>query len=397
MNPVCVTGIGVVSAIGMNVAENMAAFRNGRSGLGRVARFSTRLDVPVGEVKCTDEELRRKLGVPFRIASRTALLGMLAAREAMNDASVDVRTQRVGLISATSVGGMDTGERFYPHFRTNPDRGGRLRDVRMYDCGASTEAMADYLGIAGFVTTVSTACSSAANAILLGARMIRAGLLDTVVAGGTDALCRFTLNGFHSLGILDREGCRPFDNTRAGLNLGEGAGYLVLQSERVVRNVPYCLLTGYANINEAYHQTGTSPDGDGAYRAMREALRVAGVRPEEVDYVNVHGTGTPGNDLSESNALRRLFGERVPRFSSVKPFIGHTLGASEGIEAVYSVWSVAHGAVYPNLHFAHPMEETGLVPVTMYAEGFPVKHVLSNAFGFGGNDSSLLFSALTYK
>ncbi len=201
---------------------------------------------------------------------------------------------------------MDASERFYASFRED-NRKGRLRDIISHDCGASTEMIAAYLGVKGTVTTLSTACSSAANAIMLGARLIRHGLLDTVLVGGTDALCRFTLNGFNSLMILDKEHCRPFDRTRAGLNLGEGAGYLVLQSDKSLTKAPYCELSGYANANEAYHQTGSSPDGDGPFLSMSQAIASAGLTAGAIDYINVHGTGTPSNDASEGKAIRRIF------------------------------------------------------------------------------------------
>lgn len=418
-----VTGLGIVSGIGIGVSENIEALRQGKHGIGKVTLFPTALDVPVSEVKHNNKELKQLLGIsPQRTVSRTALLGMVAAKEALEDAGLNQRTSRyaqqpsqhiqqppqqdsqqtqqdsqplrIGFISATSVGGMDLSEHFYESFKENPKRG-RLREVISHDCGASTELIASYLGINDFITTISTACSSAANAIMLGARMIKHGVLDAVVVGGTDALCRFTLNGFNSLMILDKAHCRPFDRSRTGLNLGEGAGYLVLQPESSLRRTPYCELSGYANTNEAYHQTGSSPEGDGAFLSMSEAIASSGISPEEIDYINVHGTGTPGNDASEGMALRRIFGEHVPPFSSVKAFIGHTLGASEGIEAVYSVLSLYKGMIYPNLNFTDAMPETGLIPETTFREGIPVRHVLSNSFGFGGNDSSLLFSATT--
>ncbi len=404
-----VTGLGVVSGIGIGVSENIEALRQGKHGIGKITLFPTALDVPVSEVKHNNEELKQLLGIPpQRTVSRTALLGMVAAKEALEDAGLNQRTSqyaqqdsqplRIGFISATSVGGMDLSEHFYESFKENPERG-RLREVISHDCGASTELIASYLGINDFITTVSTACSSAANAIMLGARMIKHRLLDTVVVGGTDALCRFTLNGFNSLMILDKAHCRPFDRSRTGLNLGEGAGYLVLQAESSLQRTPYCELSGYANTNEAYHQTGSSPEGDGAFLSMSEAIASSGISPEEIDYINVHGTGTPGNDASEGMALRRIFGKHVPPFSSVKAFIGHTLGASEGIEAVYSVLSIYKGMTYPNLNFTDAMPETRLtyktelIPETTFREGIPVRHVLSNSFGFGGNNSSLLFSA----
>lgn len=389
---VLVTGIGTVSGIGLNVEENIASLATGRHGMGEVTLFPTALHVPVSEVKLTNRELIERLGLnPETTYSRTALLGMMAAGEALKDSQIDIQKIRVGFISSTSVGGMDLSEQFYIPFRED-NRKGRLRNVASHDCGDSTERMASYLGVTGFVTTISTACSSAANAIMLGARLIKSGYLDAAIVGGTDALCRFTMNGFNSLMILDKEHCRPFDQTRAGLNLGEGAGYVVLQSEETAQRVPYCELTGYANINEAYHQTGSSPEGDGPYKSMLDAIAVSGIPKEEIDYINVHGTGTPNNDLSEGKAIRRIFGEQVPPFSSVKAFIGHTLGASEGIEAVYSVLSVQRGMMFPNLNFRTPIEETGLTPVTAFREGADIRHVLSNSFGFGGSNSSLVFS-----
>ena len=351
MRKIYVTGLGVISGIGQGVKENLDSLKSGKHGMGKITLFPTVLDVPVSEVKQSNEELKQILFLPSgKTYSRTALLGLLAAQEAARDAELDFASPRIGLISSTSIGGMDASERFYASFRED-NRKGRLRDIISHDCGASTEMIAAYLGVKGMVTTLSTACSSAANAIMLGARLIRHGYLDTVLVGGTDALCRFTLNGFNSLMILDKEHCRPFDRTRAGLNLGEGAGYLVLQSEKSLTKAPYCELSGYANANEAYHQTGSSPDGNGPFLSMSQAIASAGLTAGAIDYINVHGTGTPSNDASEGKAIRRIFDTRIPPFSSVKAFIGHTLGASEGIEAVYSVLSIRHGLIYPNLNF----------------------------------------------
>lgn len=389
---VCVTGIGCVSGIGMNVAEQLCSIREGRDGLGPVTLFYTRHEVPVAEVKATHAEIKRQVGIAEKeTLSRTALLGILAAKEAWEDAGIPDRTDlRIGLISSTSTGGMDLSEGFYPAFREDPSAG-RLRYIAAHDAGDSTEQIAAFLGITGFRTTVSTACSSAANAIMMGARMIRQDLLDAVLVGGADALCKFTLNGFASLLILDKKPCRPFDESRAGLNLGEGAGYLVLQSEATLKKNPYCLLSGYANANDAFHQTASSSEGIGAYLAMEGALQKAGLCPEAVGYINAHGTGTPNNDASESMAIRRLFGQNPPPFSSTKAFTGHTLGAAGGIEAVLSVVSLAKGLLYPNLNFSHPIPETELTPVTTYREGERIEAVLSNSFGFGGNNASLLF------
>jgi 3-oxoacyl-[acyl-carrier-protein] synthase-1 len=270
-----------------------------------------------------------------------------------------------------------------------------LRDVVLHECGAVTEWVGGRLGIRGYQSTISTACSSSANAILFGARLICHGLLDVVVAGGTDALTKFTLNGFNSLMILDTGYCRPFDDQRNGLNLGEGAGYVVLISEKVAATLgckPACVLSGYANACDAWHQTASSPDGRGSWLAMKGALERSGLQPGDIDYINLHGTGTQNNDQAEGTAIRRLFSAPFPRMSSTKTFTGHTLGASGGIEAVFSVLSVRHGLVYPNLRFTTPMAGMPFVPETRFFKNLPVKHVLSNSFGFGGNCTSLIFS-----
>lgn len=388
---IVVSGVGVVSALGVGVDANVCALREGRSEISpRPIVLATQNNLPVGELRMTNQELHELAGVDARRhLSRTALLGMLAVREALQDAGVEPST-RVGMVSSTSVGGMDLTEHFFADFMES-DNSGRLRDVRMHDCAASTEAIADYCGIQGYTTTISTACSSAANAIVSGVRLLRHGVVDCVVVGGTDALSAFTLNGFKSLMILDEKPCRPFDVSRAGLNLGEGAGYLVLQREQDAQHY-YCRVAGCANSNDAHHQTASSQEGDGAYLAMKGAVEMAGIEPSQISYVNVHGTGTGNNDLSESVAMQRLFGAAVPPFSSTKGFTGHTLAAAGGIEAVFSVLAVNKGWIYPNIRFENPILETGLVPETRFIEGADIEYVLSNSFGFGGNCSSILFA-----
>ena len=235
---------------------------------------------------------------------------------------------------------------------------------------------------------------------MLGARMIMSGLLDTVIAGGSDPLCRFTINGFNSLRILSSDLCRPFDIARDGLNLGEGAGFIVLTRERPGMEMAadgraYCTLSGWANTDEAYHQTGSQPSGDGAYAAMSEALSVAGLNPGDIDYINTHGTATRGNDLAEGTAIRRLFGDRAV-FGSFKGYIGHTLAASEGIEAVLCAVSIKRQAVWPSAGFSEPDPEIGISPLCPSGmQPMRIRHLVSNSFGFGGNDSSLVFSRLS--
>ncbi len=398
---VFVTGIGIISAIGKNEEEIMHHFRTGKSGIGAITRLSTvhKNNLPVAEVKYSNEELKSLLDhAPVaKNLTRTSLLGMYAAEQAVKSAGIEfIHELPTGLISANSVGGMDVSELFFETFLTHP-QAGSISQISTHDCGDSTENIADYLGIKDSVTTLSTACSSSANAIFLGARMIKNGLLDRVVVGGTDSLTKFTLNGFNTLLIFDKNECRPFDAERNGLNLGEGAGYLVLESEKSIAHSSKKILgelTGYANANDAFHQTASSPDGNGAYLAMLQALEISGLKPSEIDYINVHGTATQNNDLSEGIALKRIFGEHIPSFSSTKSFTGHTLGAAGGIEAVFSILALKHQVIFPNLRFKTPIPELNLVPETTFRENVSLKNVLSNSFGFGGNNSTLVFSAV---
>jgi 3-oxoacyl-[acyl-carrier-protein] synthase-1 len=393
-----ITGIGMISAIGTHVEEALDSLVHMRAGLGEITLFPTihRGALPIAEVKQSHAELLNLAGLSGRNdLTRTTLLGMIAAREAFRSAGITgPPPNRTGVISATTVGGMDRSERFYERFLEDVSHG-RLMDVVNHDCGDSTERIASFLGIRDLVTTISTACSSSANAILFGAELIRHGRIDRIVAGGTDSVTRFTLNGFNTLMILDKRGCRPFDDTRAGLTLGEGAAYLVLESEDLVtsgKRPVLAELTGYGNANDAFHQTASSPEGTGAVLAMSEALKTAGLTPSLISYINVHGTGTENNDLSEGLALKQVFGDGIPPFSSTKTYTGHTLGAAGAMEAVISVLSIREGMIFPNLRWSTPMKELPLEPVTSVMKNIDIKHVLSNSFGFGGNNTTLILS-----
>lgn len=393
---VYVAGTGVISAIGNSVTETFHAFHQQKSGIGPITHLDTihKHQLPVGEVKLSDEGLMTNLKLEKKL-TRTALLGIHAAREAVADSGIsDLKRWRTGLISATTVGGMDRTENFFREFITDPSRG-RLSDVVDHACGRSTELIAGTLGVNGFLSTINTACSSSVNSVILGARLIQQGMLDVVIAGGTDALTKFTLNGFNSLMILDKEPCRPFDASRSGLNLGEGAGFLVLVSEKVMSKEGIesdVFVSGFANTNDAYHQTASSPEGRGSFAAMKQSLEISGLQPEDIDYINLHGTGTVNNDQSEGTAISRLFTKRVPRISSTKSFTGHTLGACGGIEAVFSVMAIETGSVFPNLRFNQAMTDLNLIPQTEFQEDLNIRHVMSNSFGFGGNCSSIIFS-----
>ena len=393
---VAITGMGIISAIGNNVVENYQSLVNGEKGISRVKKIKTNHvnDIMVGEIDQSNEVLEKQLGLgSHNNYSRTALLGAIAAKEAIQNAEItDINAHRTGLVSATSVGGMDMTERYYYDYLKNESS---RKYIDGHHAGDSTQKIAKQLGIEqSLVTTISTACSSAANAILFGARLIKSGKLDRVVVGGSDCLSKFTINGFKTLMILSDTYNTPFDENRKGLNLGEAAAFLVLESDEVVKQDNKTVLAyikGYGNANDAFHQTASSDHGDGATLAMDKALKVAGYTPSDIDYVNAHGTATGNNDLSEGRALIRIFGQNVPEFSSTKAYTGHTLAAAGAIEAVYSVLALQHNTIYPNLNFETQMKEFDLIP-QRELKSKALNTVMSNSFGFGGNCTTVIFS-----
>jgi 3-oxoacyl-[acyl-carrier-protein] synthase II len=228
---VLVTGLGIVSGIGISVEETLASLLAGKSGVGTTKYLQTNhKDIPCSEVQLSDEQMCSILSIPDNMPiTRTSLMGIMAAKNALADAKIiPSKSLRIGFISSTTVGGMEKSEKYYKDFLENDTRN---EYIKIHDCGACTEVIADYFGGFNYVSTISTACSSSANAIVLGSNLIKLGILDCVVAGGSECLTKFHLNGFNSLMILDRAHCRPFDAARAGLNLGEGAAYIVLESE----------------------------------------------------------------------------------------------------------------------------------------------------------------------
>ena len=393
---IVITGEGIISAIGNDKAAVLQSLLDGRSGIVEMKHLhSSHHELPVGEVQLSNDEMKAMLALPIEEqTSRTSLMGMLAVRQALAEAQLPEtapKNRRVVLISGTTVGGMDITEQYYDSFATSDEH---LDCLKKHDCGSSTEEIAAMFGISE-CTTISTACSSAANALILGANLLKTGQADLVIAGGSEALTRFHLNGFNSLMILDHEPCRPFDAQRAGLNLGEGAAFVVMETEASARERGadiHAWLTGYGNACDAFHQTASSDNGEGAYRAMTEALEMAQLKPEDIDYVNAHGTGTPNNDLSESAALKRVFAEKMPLISSTKAFTGHTTSASGSIETVICLLAMQHHFVPANLRWEHQIPD-GITPTTGVKD-VTLKHVVCNAFGFGGNDSSLILSAV---
>ncbi|WP_282031691.1 beta-ketoacyl-[acyl-carrier-protein] synthase family protein [Winogradskyella eximia] len=393
---VAITGMGIISAIGNNVEENYASLVTGNTGISKISKIETnhKDSIMVGEIGFTNQELEQQLGLSSENNySRTAFLGVIAAKEAIKNAGIsDINNYKTGLISATSVGGMDRTEAHYYDYAVDKST---QKYIEGHHAGDSTQKIAEQLGIEqSLVTTISTACSSAANAIILGARLIKSGQLDRVIVGGADCLSKFTINGFKTLMILSDTYNSPFDEHRKGLNLGEAAAYLVLESDKVVlsENKPVlAYVKGYGNANDAYHQTASSENGDGATLAMQQALKVAELSPKDISYINAHGTATGNNDLSEGRAILRVFENDIPDFSSTKAFTGHTLAAAGAIEAVYSVLALQNNVIYPNLNFKTQMKEFNITPQLEFKE--KEQHtIMSNSFGFGGNCSTIIFS-----
>ncbi|HEY1405386.1 MAG TPA: beta-ketoacyl-[acyl-carrier-protein] synthase family protein, partial [Spirochaetota bacterium] len=376
--------------------EVLSSLAGRKSGIGPINYLPTTLSgrFPAGEVKLSNEELIGRLGLDAGKYSRTFLLGLLAAREALGDNSiVGGKARRMGLVSATTVGGMDLTEEYFSGIHDG--RGGDIRVLFSHDCGSSTEKIAASLRIRGMISTVSTACSSSANAIQYASMLIRNGYADRMLAGGADSLTRFTLNGFSTLKILDENPCNPFDENRNGLNLGEGAAYLLLESEESAGTHPdriLCEIGGCGNACDAFHQTAMSDNGEGPFLSMQKALAESGLTMKDIDYINLHGTGTQNNDLSEGRAIERLCEGTVPAYSTTKSYTGHTLGAAGAIEAVISVLSIQSGMIFPNLNFKTRMKELARDPVSDLVKDVSFNHVMSNSFGFGGNNSSVIFS-----
>ena len=386
-----ITGLGVIASPGCGVEMMWDAIASQRDGLKPLTLFPSPRHgpEPVGEVQLD----LLQLGAP-RHASRTDRLGWLAAREAIQSSGLDLAIigDRAGIVFGSSVGGSFDSEGFL--IKLIKEGKFHPRSTRFHECHSTAELIANSFELFGPAMTVSTACSSGALAIANAAEMIQAGEADVMLAGGADSLSRMTWGGFHALLLVDGQGCRPFDATRGGMSLGEGAAVLVIEAEDSARRRGAKILarlSGWGASCDAHHITAPHPEGAGALAAMRVALRRAGLDAGQIDYVNAHGTGTRDNDLAEAKALKALFGEQVPPFSSTKRFFGHSLAASGAIEAVLCVEALRHQQLPPNPGFTQIDPAIGLEPVHELTSA-TLTHVMSNSFGFGGNNAVLIFS-----
>jgi len=388
-----ITGLGIIAAPGMGVNEIWRAVSSGASGLKPLSLFQSPRygQIPVGEIQ---QDLLA-LGAPSR-SSRSDKLGWLAARDAIVDAKISPALRdygdRAGIMLGTSVGGSFDSELF---LTTLMKRGKmRARATRFHECVSTVDLIADDFGLFGPGMAIATACSSSALAIAQAAEMILSGEADVMLAGGADSLSRMTWGGFHSLLLADANGCKPFDAGRAGMSLGEGAAILILESEEFAKRRGAKILarlSGWGISCDAYHATAPHPQGAGATAAMQSALRRANLEPAAIDYVNAHGTGTRDNDVAEAIALKTVFHNRVPPFSSTKRAFGHALAASGAMEAVVCVEALRRQELPPNPGYEKCDPAIGLEPVTQ-SQHARLTHVMSNSFGFGGNNGVLIFS-----
>ena len=385
MRSVVITGLGLVSSLGNSVQATWEALLASQRGTRPLTRYRLDLEaVPlVGQVSDHIFNIH---------PCATAALAMAAGREAMAQAGLTPhQCSKTVCILGTSVGGMAASEEAYRSYRQQqvplPNS-----ILRQHPASFAAEALAQDLGLGGLVTAVTTACSSGAGAILMAQQLIRSGQCDIVIAGGADPLCRLTIDGFTALKVVDPNWARPFDQRREGLNLGEGAGILVLESEAhaLARGAkPLATLLGASNTCDAYHGTAPHPEGRGVISAFWTCLKQAGCSPSAIQYINAHGTGTQQNDSTEGQAIVEVFGSQVP-VSSIKGALGHTLGASGGIEAVICVQALLHHMAPPSVG----CEQKELPALNVIVQPTPLPQgsvVLSNSFAFGGNNTCLLF------
>ena len=395
MERVFVTGTGVVSALGIGVESSIAKLRNGESGIGSARHFTSKYTetLPFGEVDLSNEKLIDLTSCSDETGvSRTTLLAYLALGQAVDHSKLtsdELKSIRTGIISSTTVGGMCHTDELYTDANL---KGEPSEYVRSYGLGEHTTRLIKKFEIGGFSSTINTACSSSANAVMLGARLIKSGRLDRVIVGGSDALAKFAVNGFNALMILSQNPCKPFDKNRDGLTLGEGAGYLVLEAESVCQNKEKLAeVVGYGNANDAFHPSTTSEEAFGPCYAMQRALDSCKMNPNQIDYINAHGTGTVNNDETELFAFHKIFGD-IPAFNSTKSYTGHTLAASGAIESVFSIAMMNNNELYTNLRCLEPLDTFGTPQILKYKSGVEINNIMTNSFGFGGNCTSVIYS-----
>jgi 3-oxoacyl-[acyl-carrier-protein] synthase-1 len=393
LNPLHLSHFTATSGIGRGLAQTLAALRQRRAGLAPCAFDTVDLATFIGEVAGVDA-----VQLPAHLAgfdcrnNRLALLGLMqdGFAEAVRAAIVKYGAQRIGVFLGTSTAGILQTELAYR--RRDPVTGALPADF-IYGTTHNTFSVADftrhYFGLTGPAVVVSSACSSSAKVFSSARRMMAAGLIDAAVVGGVDTLCLTTLYGFNSLGLISEQACRPFDAQRNGISIGEAAAFALLERAPEAPDEDAVLLLGIGESSDAYHMSSPHPEGLGARMAMQDALKMAGLKPAEIDYINLHGTATQSNDAAEGKAVAAVFGAATP-CSSTKGATGHTLGAAGGLEAVICALALQHGLLPAGLNTRQLDPVLGLDYVLENREQ-PVMRALSNSFGFGGTNCSLIF------
>src|SRR5438445_931499 len=394
---IAVTGMGIICSIGRNKDEVWTSIRESRSGIRKLTRFPGET-FPTDLAAEVDAAIVPELPIGKREArrlSRSDLLAVVAASEAIAEANgvggQPLPMNRAIVSSGTSTGGLLEGEDYYFTRLVRGRRRAPASRVLQQPTSGPSDAVARVFNAGGGVVSNATACASAGAALGMAADYLRSGHADVAIAGGSDALCRLTYSGFNVLQAVDPEPCSPFGATRKGINLGEGAAYLVLErwEDAVARGARILAeLCGYGATCDAHHPTAPHEDGRGAEAAMRAAIAESGVRA--VDYVNAHGTGTLLNDSAETRAITAAVGPAVP-VSSTKSYFGHTLGASGAVEAVITVLALLHQLAPPTLRLEKAADDCPLDYIPHTPRPLPMTHALSNTFGFGGSNVSLLF------
>ncbi len=404
---VVVTGLGTVNPLANDVPGYWQALLKGENGIGRITRFDvTGLPVQIaGEVKNFDP-LQRLSRKEIRRQDLYTVFALYATVEALEDAALldSVDPYRVGVLIASGIGGVITLEQELRKLVAHGPEKVSPFLVPMMIPDMASGAVAMKYGFKGPNFCVVSACASSTNGIGEAYRMIQRGDADVMIAGGAEApLTPLAVAGFSNMRALStrndepHKASRPFDAERDGFVMGEGAGIVVLESlEHALQRGAriYAEITGYGATEDAYHITAPHPEGEGAYRSMLLALESAGLKPEDIGYINAHGTSTPLNDRIETQAIKRLFGEHAYRIpiSSTKSMIGHLLGASGGAEFIATVLSVYHQKVHPTRNLEHPDPECDLDYVPEGAREVSIRHALTNSFGFGGHNASLVVS-----
>ena len=399
---VVVTGRGTVNAIAKNVKEFATALKDGLCGIGPVTLFDTTGYRTHTGAQIRDFDPRQHIPEKYALKrmSRSDCMAMAATLEALSEAGLRPFPKELaadtGVVIGGGAGGMLECEPvFAAYLETGADRlpGSPFS---AFSCASSADHIASHLKLMGPKTTFMTACSSGATAIGYARDLILQEAADVVVCGGTEPLCRITYSAFNALQAVDPDYCKPFDCNRQGLTLGEGAGILILESlgHAMKRGATiYGEVLGCGISCDASHMTAPAPNAAGAVDAMSAALVDAGISPEDVDYINAHGTATPANDRMETLGIKTVFGSRAQRIpvSSTKSMIGHTLGAAGAIEAVACLLAIEHCFIPPTIHHETPDEGCDLDLVPGVARKAAVNRVLSNSFAFGGNNTALIF------